>query len=149
MFQFATGAFLGTEHLLRPDIYQQGSRRARNSPAASTSTTHAMTSGSATGSASTRPPDRRLAFAGDDQRSSRGRVTPPLLDSKIRRIRPFASTCSSHAPPLRYTQALLCLALIGAQNNYSSPAWSDSDGDRVATHNGSARVLVERPDHSV
>jgi len=24
VFEFATGAFLGTEHLLRPDIYQQG-----------------------------------------------------------------------------------------------------------------------------
>ena len=24
VFQFATGAFLGTQHLLRPDIYQQG-----------------------------------------------------------------------------------------------------------------------------
>jgi hypothetical protein len=24
VFDFATGAFLGTEHLLRPDIYQQG-----------------------------------------------------------------------------------------------------------------------------
>ena len=24
VFEFATGAFLGTEHLLRPDIYQHG-----------------------------------------------------------------------------------------------------------------------------
>jgi len=24
VFELATGAFLGTEHLLRPDIYQQG-----------------------------------------------------------------------------------------------------------------------------
>jgi hypothetical protein len=62
VFELATGAFLGTELLLRPDIYQQGTPRARNSPAASSSTTRAIICGSATGSALTLPPDRSPAF---------------------------------------------------------------------------------------
>jgi hypothetical protein len=132
VFDFATSAFLGTEHLLGPTSTSRGSHRARNSPAASTSTTRATTSGSATGSASTRPPDRRQRSPERITNRAGGGSRRPPADSK-----PADSAVRQHLQPTRTaiccTRSPFCPALM-AQNNHSSAAWSNSGGDRVATH---------------
>src|SRR5215470_10546307 len=82
VFESATGAFLGTELLLRPDIYQQGQPPCPQQPGGQFLYNRAMTPGSATGSASTRPPNRRRRSPERTTERAGAGSPRPLPDSK-------------------------------------------------------------------